>query len=171
LAIDLPNGISVLDAYGSGDMPQSLELTLQSGLTEGWLAYGVVKWTDWSVVKQFVSQSYWSSGVPGPGSINEYYWRDGWTVTGGIAHEFDERLSGLLAVTWDRGVATGYDHASENWTVTSGLAVDCLWGGMFNAGAALSWIAASEETRYGAANTAVEAGWASALNVGYQVAW
>lgn len=171
LEIDLPNGVSVLDAYARGEMPQSLELTVQSGIAAGWLAYGAVKWTDWSVVKQFVSQSTWSPGVPGPGSVNEYYWRDGWTVTGGIAHEFDERLSGLLAVTWDRGVATGYDHASENWTVTSGVAVDCPWGGMFNAGAALSWIAASEETRYGAANTAVEAGWAYALNVGYAVKW
>lgn len=171
LEIDLPTGVSVLNAYGWGEMPQSVELTLQSGIAEGWLAYGAVKWTDWSVMKEFVAQSYWSPGVPGPGSINEYYWRDGWTVTGGIAHAFDERVSGLLAVTWDRGVATGYDHASENWTVTSGLAVDCPWGGMFNAGAALSWIAASEETRYGDANTAVEAGWAYALNVGYRVAW
>lgn len=171
LEIDLLTGVSVLNAYGWGEMPQSVELTLQSGIAEGWLAYGAVKWTDWSVMKEFVAQSYWSPGVPGPGSVNEYYWRDGWTVTGGIAHAFDERVSGLLAVIWDRGVATGYDHASENWTVTSGLAVDCPWGGTFNGGAALSWIAASEETRYGAANTAVEAGWAYALNVGYAVKW
>ncbi|QIG47371.1 aromatic hydrocarbon degradation protein [Nordella sp. HKS 07] len=171
LEIDLPTGVSVLDAYGLGDMPQSIELTVQSGMAESWLAFGAVRWTDWSVVKEFLSQSYWSPGVPGPGSVNEYYWRDGWTVSGGMAHEFDEHVSGLLAVTWDRGVATGYDHASENWTVTSGVALDCPWGGILNAGGALSYIAASEESRYGAANTAVEAGWAYALNVGYRVAW
>lgn len=171
LEIETPNGVSLLDAYGSGDLPQSVELTLQSGIAEGWMAYGAVKWTDWSVVKQFVAQSYWSADVPGPGSINDYFWRDGWTLTGGIAHDFDKRTSALLALTWDRGVATGYDHASESWTLSSGAAYDCPWGGRLSTGGALSYIAASEETKYGNFNTKVDAGWAYALYAGYRVAW
>lgn len=171
LEIETQAGVSVLDAYGAGNLPQSLTFTFQLGIAEDWLALGAVTWADWSVMQEFVSQSYWAPGVPGPGSVNEYHWRDGWTLTGGIGHQFNEQLSGLLALTWDRGVATGYDHASATWTLSGGIAADAPWGGMLSAGGGFTHIAASEETRYGAANTAVEAGWAYALNVGYRVGW
>lgn len=171
LDLATPAGVSMLEAHGKGDLPQSIELSLQSGIAKDWLAYGWVKWTDWSVTTQFISQSYWAPGVPGPGDTNDYFWRDGWTLSGGVGHNFHDRLSGYAGVTWDEGVATGYDHSSETWSLSGGLSFIDPLGGELWAGGSLSTIAAAKETRYGDANTALEAGWAYALNVGYAVEW
>lgn len=43
-------GGRVTDVYGTAEMPQSVEFKLQSGFAPGWLAYGSVKWVDWSVL-------------------------------------------------------------------------------------------------------------------------
>ena len=53
--IDLTNvpvvpgyGGLVTPVYGNVSMPDSIELKLQSGIAPDWLAFGSVKWTDWS---------------------------------------------------------------------------------------------------------------------------
>jgi long-chain fatty acid transport protein len=38
--------------YADASTPQSVKLSLQSGIAEGWLAFGSVEWTDWSVLQQ-----------------------------------------------------------------------------------------------------------------------
>src|SRR5690606_34117088 len=100
----LPTPASV-PAIGIGELPQSVELKLQSGIAPGWLAFGSVKWTDWSAMTTL------DVVRPGAGLVsrNEYYWRDGWTVTGGVGHAFTDTISGSVSLTWDRGVSTGYD--------------------------------------------------------------
>jgi long-chain fatty acid transport protein len=104
---------------GEATFPQSVELKLQSGIAEGWLAYANVKWTDWSVFEVLDYVAANGSGAPTPGKLN-FYWRDGWTVNLGVAHRFNEKLAGTVGVTWDRGVATGYDINSTTWSIAAG---------------------------------------------------
>lgn len=107
-------GKSLGPAEGHGKFPQSVEAKFQSGIAPGWLAYGSVKWTDWSVM------SYVDYTTPlGPNSLN-FLWKDGWTVTGGIAHAFTDSLAGTLSLTWDRGVSTGHDIQTDVWTLGLG---------------------------------------------------
>ena len=45
------------------------------------------------------------TGLPSPVSFDLFY-RDGWTVTGGVGHKFTETISGAASITWDRGTST-----------------------------------------------------------------
>lgn len=102
----------------SASLPQSLELNLRTGVAPGWLVFGQVKWTDWSVLKQIVvvediaMQEF---------SSTSFYFKDGWTVSGGVAHQFTDALAGSVALTWDKGVTSGYDTLSDTWTLSSGM--------------------------------------------------
>lgn len=157
---------------GIGQVPQSVELKLQSGIAPGWLAYGSVKWTDWSINKTL-------DVVRTTGAIisrNEYYWKDGWTVTGGVAHSFTDRIAGTVSLTWDRGVGTGFDHSSDTYTLGVGGSFKDQWGGELRAGVGLSYLTASEETQYPspfnpAGNSVVDSGWATAVTASYKVKW
>lgn len=108
-------------AFGQGTLPQSVELKVQSGIAPGWLAFGSVKWTDWSVLQTL---DYTIVGPPaplgGPKTL-EYFWRDGWTVNAGIGHAFNEKVSGSVSLTWDQGVSTTEDAMTDTWTVASGV--------------------------------------------------
>ncbi|MGO6993925.1 transporter, partial [Rhizobium johnstonii] len=41
----------VTDVLGSAEAPESLEIKLQRGNAPDWLAFGSVKWTNWSVLQ------------------------------------------------------------------------------------------------------------------------
>ncbi len=122
------------NAVGSATFPQSLELKVQSGIAPGWLAFGSLKWTDWSV---FDTLNYNATGAP---SALVFNWRDGWTVSGGIAHAFTEQLAGSVSLTWDRGVGTGFDlQGSDVWTVAVGGSYKPEKGVEFRAGLGVSF--------------------------------
>ncbi|MBN8244455.1 aromatic hydrocarbon degradation protein [Nitratireductor aquimarinus] len=154
-------------AFGRGELPQSVELRMQSGIAPGWLAFGSVKWTDWSVNQTLDLVTALAA------SKNQYYWRDGWTVTGGVGHSFNEKISGLVSLQWDRGVATGYDFRSDKWLLAAGLAVKDDLGGELRLGAALSYLTsasayAADSNERGAS---VDSGWAGILSANYSVKW
>lgn len=152
-------------AFGTGDLPQSVELNLQSGVAPGWLALASVKWTDWSVTKQLIVT------VPALGAVqtNDYYWRDGWTVMLGVGHAFSEKLAGKATITWDRGVKTGYDLSSDTWTLGSGLAYTDDMGGVLSFGGGVTYIS-SAATTFGAPE-AVGSGYAFAVGANYKTKW
>lgn len=152
-------------AKGYGNLPQNVELDLQSGIAPGWLAFGSVQWTNWSVTKSLIVTS--DAG----GTIDQYNWRDGWTLTGGIAHEFTKDLAGSVSLTWDQGVATGWDVTGESWTLALGGSWKDKRGGELRGGIGVSYLPAVEETKYGPNNAALDAGWAFAANLGYAVKW
>ena len=108
-------------ASTSATLPQNLELSLQSGIAPGWLAFGSVKWTDWSVLERIelvegiANQTF---------SSTNFYFEDGWTVTGGVGRKFNEKLGGSLSVTWDKGVSTGWDTLTDTWSFGGGVAYD-----------------------------------------------
>ncbi|AOG08437.1 outer membrane transport family protein [Agrobacterium sp. RAC06] len=45
-------GQTLENVYGSAAMPDSIEMKIQSGIAPDWLAFGSVKWTDWSQLQK-----------------------------------------------------------------------------------------------------------------------
>ncbi|MEW9808475.1 OmpP1/FadL family transporter [Mesorhizobium sp. ZMM04-5] len=137
--VKLPNGTTVASfpTDGEGTLPQSLELKVQSGIAPGWLAFGSVRWTDWSVLDVL---TYNIQGVPVNPRVLEYYYEDGWTVSAGIGHAFNETVSGSVGLSWDKGVSTTEDALTDTYTVFAGVSLRDKIGGELRAGAALSYL-------------------------------
>lgn len=119
----------VTDVVGEASMPQSVELKVQSGIAPGWLAFGSIKWVDWSVL-QVINFCTASSTGPciygdragGFATSLDLLYRDGWTIQGGIGHRFSDQLSGAASITWDRGTSTGLGTQTDTWTFSAGAA-------------------------------------------------
>jgi long-chain fatty acid transport protein len=105
-------GAGVIPVVGTAKMPDSLELKVQSGVAPDWLVFGSVKWTDWS---QLQSIGFFNSGVRVT-SLDLIY-RDGWTISGGVGHKFNEQWSGALSLAWDRGTSQGFGSQTDTWTL------------------------------------------------------
>lgn len=139
----IPPG-TVMPSVGHGTMPQSLELKLQSGVAPGWLVFGSVKWTDWSVLQTLKYEI-----LPlGPAGVNEleYFWRDGWTVSAGTGHKFNDMISGSVALTWDKGVSTTEDMLTDTWTLSSGVAISPNENTELRFGGAVSLLTSGSQT-------------------------
>ncbi|MDF2389022.1 outer membrane protein transport protein [Nostoc ellipsosporum NOK] len=156
-------------ATGDTKFPQSLEFKAQTGVAPGWLVYGSVKWTDWSVTKQL------NLHIPSLGieNGNDYFWRDGWTVTGGVGHQFNDQLSGTVFASYDRGVGTGWDLTGDTYTIGTGVALKDKLGGELRFGLAAIYLASVSETQYTPTflNRTVQGDWGYALSGGYSVKW
>ncbi|HEY4193492.1 MAG TPA: outer membrane protein transport protein [Mesorhizobium sp.] len=161
-------------ATGVGNLPQSVDIKFQTGIAPGWLAFGAVKWTDWSTLSTLDVRSVKGGFLL---SSDQYHWKDGWTVTGGVGHKFNDAVSGLVSLTWDQGVATGWDLQSDSYTLASGVALKDKLGGELRGGVGFTYIDSATETKNfdpitGAdQNQAVKAGYAVALNLGYNIKW
>jgi long-chain fatty acid transport protein len=113
--------------FGSADLPDSLEFKFQSGVAPDWLVFGSVKWTDWSQLQSLPFCPIATRGIEcrtsGPTEVTslDLLYRDGWTVSGGVGHKFNEKLSGAVSLTWDRGTTTGIGAQTDTWTVGTGL--------------------------------------------------
>lgn len=156
-----------LSATGTGTLPQSLELSLQSGIAPGWLAFGSIKWTDWSVLQTL---NYTITGL-GP-QTKDFFWRDGWTISGGIGHQFTETVSGAVSLTWDRGVGTGADIMTDTWTIGAGTQIKA-GPGVVRLGAAATYLTeGSQSTAEGADFDATVGGdWAYAVSASYKISF
>ncbi len=108
---------SVVPVEGSTAMPEALELKVQSGIAPDWLAFGSVKWTDWSQIQRI---PFYFGGAEVT-SLDLGY-RDGWTITGGIGHKFNEQWSGAVSVTWDRGTSQEFGTQTDTWLFSAGVA-------------------------------------------------
>ncbi len=157
-------GTAPVAADGYGTLPQSLKFSLQSGIAPGWLAYGSVKWTDWSVLQAL---NYNIAGLPPQQDV--YNWKDGWTIQGGIGHAFTEKVAGTFNVTWDKGVGTGADIMTDTWTFAAGTAID-VGPGELRLGAGLTYMTAgSQNFSEGATYSATAGGdWAYAFSGTYR---
>lgn len=118
----IPGSTGVYPVSASAEIPQALEFKLQSGIAPGWLAFGSVRWQEWSKLGVIAINGVRSpvTGAPSPVSFDLLY-RDGWTVTGGIGHKFTDQLSGVVSLTWDRGTSTTSGYQSDTWAVASGV--------------------------------------------------
>lgn len=144
---------ALLAAYGtnttttattSASLPQNIELAVQSGIAPGWLAFGSVKWTDWSVLEQI---SLVEGIANQPFSTTRFFFKDGWTVTAGVGHRFTDNISGSASITWDRGVSTGWDTLTDVWTFAGGAAIDINENFQIRAGGALLHLTGGTKSR------------------------
>lgn len=113
-------GAAPFDVHGSQAMPDVLELKVQSGIAPDWLAFGSVKWTDWS---QLQKVPFCTAAVTGACTLNngittlDLGYRDGWTVMGGVGHKFNEQWSGAVSLSWDRGTSQGFGSQTDTWAL------------------------------------------------------
>ncbi len=128
----IPSAVNPLNPFlgrrfgvvGSAEAPDSLELKVQTGIAPDWLAFGSVKWTNWSLIQSIGFCPVASTGLPCPsGGVTslDLLYRDGWTVSGGVGHKFNDKLSGALSLTWDRGTSTGVGAQTDTWTLGAGV--------------------------------------------------
>lgn len=106
---------------GSIAMPQSIELKVQSGVALGWLAFGSLTWTDWSVDQ---NMPLCAADLPVPctqefaASALTLYWKDTWTVRLGAAHQFSEIFSMAGSLIWDQGATQGFTSQTDTWAAS-----------------------------------------------------
>lgn len=155
-----------LPASGYGTLPQSLKLSVQSGVAPGWLVYGSAKWTDWSVLDAL---NYNIGGTPGR---DVYNWKDGWTLQAGVAHVFNEKLTGTVNLTWDSGVSTGADIHEDSVTLGAGVLAK-LGPGDLRFGAGITHMSSgSQSTAQGATfNATGGGGWAYGVTGSYKISF
>ncbi len=116
-----------VDIRGEVSTPQSFEFKFQTGIAPDWLAFGSIKWVDWSNINRvsFVndSSSVFADHVQPGQEVTAFnlYYRDGWTVSGGIGHKFNKHWSATGAITWDRGTTTGLTSLTDVWLLGLGM--------------------------------------------------
>jgi long-chain fatty acid transport protein len=109
----------VFDVYGSQAMPDSVELKVQSGIAPDWLAFGSVKWTNWSLLQKV---PFYISGTNTVATTLDLGYRDGMTIMGGVGHKFNDQWSSAVSLTWDRGTSQGYGTQADVWSVGAAVA-------------------------------------------------
>ncbi|TIP13987.1 OmpP1/FadL family transporter [Mesorhizobium sp.] len=118
----LGNVTGVFPVTASAEIPQAVEFKLQSGIAPGWLAFGSVRWQEWSKLGIVPINGVINPVFGTPSNVSfDLLYRDGWTVSGGIAHKFTDQLSGAVSLTWDRGTSTTSGYQSDTWSVASGI--------------------------------------------------
>ncbi|HBF31417.1 outer membrane protein transport protein [Rhizobium sp.] len=164
--LGIANGIdATLPATGAGTLPQSLKISAQTGVAPSWLVYGSAEWTDWSVLPRF------SYDVIGLGTSNKVFnYTDGYTVQLGVGHEFTDKISGTINVTWDKGIGSGADITTDTWTLGLGAEYKSKIG-TFSSGVAVSYLTAgSQRASRGATYDADASGdWAVAFGASYSL--
>lgn len=156
LGMDMP-------AQGFGGLPQSVELKMQTGIAPDWLAFGSVKWEDWSELQRLHLRF-------GPSDFyNEYHWKDGFTVSGGVGHKFNDTFSGFASLTWNKGVSTGWDLMGDTETVAAGVSIHDKLGGDTRLTAALIHNDATSESEWGALNSSTKSSWGYGLQAQYKI--
>ncbi|GLS34536.1 long-chain fatty acid transporter [Mesorhizobium tianshanense] len=118
----LGNVTGVFPVTASAEIPQAVEFKLQSGIAPGWLAFGSIRWQEWSKLGIVPINGVINPVFGTPSNVSfDLLYRDGWTVSGGIAHKFTDQLSGAVSLTWDRGTSTTSGYQSDTWSVASGI--------------------------------------------------
>lgn len=107
------------NVYGSQAMPDNLEFKLQSGIAPDWLAFGSVKWTNWSVLQKV---PFYYSGTSTVATTLDLGYRDGLTLSGGLGHKFNEQWSVASSLSWDRGTSQGYGTQTDTWALGAAVA-------------------------------------------------
>ena len=118
----LGNAPGVFPVTASTEIPQAVEIKVQSGIAPGWLAFGSIRWQEWSKLQSIPINGVIriTTGEPSTTTSFDPFYQDGWTVTGGVGHKFSDRFSGVTAITWDRGTSTISGYQSDTWNFSAG---------------------------------------------------
>ena len=117
----------VTPVFGQATMPETVELKVQSGIAPDWLAFGSIKWVNWSRLQSVDLCPVGTEAIPcvqgSPTFVTslDLLYRDGWTVSGGVGHKFNDQWSGAASITWDRGTTTGLSAQTDTWTFGGGV--------------------------------------------------
>lgn len=117
-------GLGTINAVtASSEIPQSIELKVQSGIAPGYLAFGSLKWQQWSNLSTIPIVGVTSpvTGAPSPDIAFEPLYRDGYTASLGIGRAFNDELSGALSLGWDRGTSTISGSQTDTWSLSGGV--------------------------------------------------
>jgi long-chain fatty acid transport protein len=116
-----------IPVFANATMPEVVEFKVQSGIAPDWLAFGSVKWTNWSRLQTVNLCPIGTESMPcvqgGPTLVTslDLLYRDGWTVSGGVAHKFNDQWSAAGSITWDRGTTIGLSAQTDTWTFGGGV--------------------------------------------------
>ncbi|MCO6052042.1 outer membrane protein transport protein [Mesorhizobium sp. RP14(2022)] len=112
----------IFDVDAETEIPQALEFRLQSGVAENTIAFGSVRWQDWSQLQSIQINGVISptSGAVNPDVSFDAYYEDGWTITAGVGRKFTDAFSGLASITWDKGTSTFQGFQSDTYSVALG---------------------------------------------------
>ena len=131
-------------ATGSANFPQSFEVKAQSGIAPGWIAFASVKWTDWSVFDVL----NFTATTP---DTKEFFYKDGWTVSGGVGHKVNETLSLSGSLTWDQGVGTTEDILTDTYTLGLGAILNAESGVQVRLGGSVAYLKSGSVAKSAAA--------------------
>ncbi|RUY36230.1 transporter, partial [Mesorhizobium sp. M7A.F.Ca.US.001.04.1.1] len=87
-----------------------------------------IKWVNWSLLQSVpicpvgAPSSLCFTNGPAEATSLDLMYRDGWTVSGGIGHKFNDQWSGAGQLTWDRGTSHGFGAQTDTWTLGGGVA-------------------------------------------------
>jgi long-subunit fatty acid transport protein len=111
----------------STNIPQSLNLEFQTGVAEGTLVFGSIRWVDWT--------DFNISPTGAPNLVA--YQKDSITYTLGVGRRFNENWSGSLSISHDTGngnptsnlgpigkrnsIGVGVSYTKDNMTISGGI--------------------------------------------------
>jgi len=112
----------VIPVFGDAKTPQTLELKMQSGIASDWVAFGSVKWVDWSVLQSipFCDRRH---SVPCTTKSKtkvtslDMLFRDGYTVQVGIGHKVNDKLTVGGSINYDRGTQKGFGDQTDTYSL------------------------------------------------------
>jgi len=157
-----------LEAYAAGTLPQSLTLSLQTGIAPDWLAFGSLRWVDWTVLPSFNATIPALTPLTGGQVSKQLDFRDGYTATLGLGHRFNDRIAGSTSLTWDRNTGSDAFAAPGSLTLVAALEFTTEIG-KFGAGVSASYIQSASVRQAGGApvDAHFAAGWAPGVGVTY----
>ena len=144
------------------DMPQSVQLDLQTGVAPKTLVFGSVRWVNWADFEIAPPMYVQLSGAP----LVEYQ-DDWWTYTLGVGRQLTDSLAGSLFVSWEPsvgGTMTTLGPVDGRTTGTAALSYDY---GQFNFTGALTYGVLGDTSNR--LQTEFDDGriWGATLRVGY----
>ncbi|MGB7431393.1 MAG: outer membrane protein transport protein [Ahrensia sp.] len=127
------------------EIPQAVEVKLQTGVAEGTLAFLNVKWQDWSQLGIIPIVGGRNPATGGASNLSfDPLYRDGWTVTAGVGKVINDFTNGSLSLTWDRGTSTTTGTQTDTWTMAAGVSINPNDNVEFRFGGALGLLTSGE---------------------------
>jgi long-subunit fatty acid transport protein len=125
-------GITRPDTVTSTETPQAVNLDLQTGIAEGTLLFGGVRWVEWSAFE--IAPAAYTATI---GSPLVAFKNDTFTYTLGIGRKLAENLSGSVAVSYEKtlgdtvsnlgptdgrlGLTLGLRYTKDNMVISGGI--------------------------------------------------
>lgn len=126
--VDAAAGNAQANISGELEIPQSIDVKLQSGIAEGTLAFANFRWQQWSAIDIIPIVGGITAVAPDANNnavatnlAFEAGYQDGYTANIGIGKQINENLSGLVSIGWDRGTSTFSGTQTDSWTFSGGV--------------------------------------------------